>query len=77
MSIEKIISSCKEWFLDPMVPFGPSVEMFGEMRDRFLARDPYNILSEGNYWAKDIPVIMGVNSHEGLLHAMGIFLQIE
>lgn len=55
-----------------MVPFGPSIEMFGEMKDRFLAKDPYNILSEGNYWGKDIPVVMGVNSHEGLLHAMGI-----
>lgn len=53
------------------MPFGPSIELFGDMQDRFLSEDPYSILAEGSYWAKDIPVLMGVNSHEGLLHAMG------
>lgn len=58
--------------MDPLVPFGPSIEMFGDTKDRFLVKDPYEILAEQSYWAKDVPIIMGVNSHEGLLHAMGM-----
>ncbi|ODM90030.1 Venom carboxylesterase-6 [Orchesella cincta] len=61
-----------EWYIDPLVPFGPTVEKAGGKHERFLSRSPYNILAGGEYWAKNIPVIMGVNSHEGLLHAMDI-----
>ncbi|CAL8121638.1 unnamed protein product [Orchesella dallaii] len=59
-----------EWYIDPLTPFAPSLEKSGD--SKFLSRNPFTLLTEDEYWAKNIPVVIGVNSHEGLLHALDI-----
>lgn len=52
--------------MNPLKIFAPSVESAGaENKEAFLSEHPYDILSEGR--AHRVPLLTGVNSHEGLL----------
>jgi hypothetical protein len=64
----------QEWFIDPLIPVGPSIEKDEDNGEKFLQDDPYEILKSGNYWGKNVPIIVGVNSHEGLMHSWGEIL---
>ncbi|CAG7837926.1 unnamed protein product [Allacma fusca] len=59
-----------DWYIDPIVPLGPVIEIQGE-DPIFLPEFPYRLIKEGRF-KKDIPWILGVNSEEGLLHAADI-----
>jgi carboxylesterase type B len=70
-----IQSSFNDWFIDPLVPLGPIIELEieGETEgpeDRFLTESPLKIMTDGKY--NSVPWIVGVNSEEGLLHSSDI-----
>jgi hypothetical protein len=52
---------------------GPVVEKVDGITSPFLTRDPYEILSTGDYWAEGkVDMILSLNSDEGLLHSVDI-----
>lgn len=52
--------------MNPLKVFAPSMEIGnGKSNDVFLGEHPYDILKEGR--AHRVPLLTGVNSHEGLL----------
>jgi hypothetical protein len=54
---------------------GPVVEKVDGISSSspFLTRDPYEILSTGDYWSKGkVDMILSLNSDEGLLHSVDI-----
>lgn len=51
--------------MNPLKVFAPSIEIGGSEKETFLSEHPYDILKDGR--AHRVPLLTGVNSHEGLL----------
>ena len=62
--------SYQGWTLDPLVPFGPTIEKRNQSGGTFLPDHPETLLRAGKF--TKAPLMAGIDRNEGLLFAMPI-----